>query len=84
VGVIIMGVFYGYSFWMDRIFAMNECGCYYGCILWVFFLDGQKFDNEYGNVGVMGVYVYVSFILHLNYLTMSHDFMVYNVHLLDI
>ncbi len=34
----------------QRVFAMNECGCY-GCILWVLFLDGQNFGNECGYYG---------------------------------
>ncbi len=41
----VMGVFYGYSFWMDRIVAMNVgiMGVFYGSTL----LDGQTiFGNE--------------------------------------
>jgi hypothetical protein len=52
MNVGVMGVFYGYSFWMDRNFAMNECGCY-GCVLWVPFWMDRNFAM---NVGAMGVF----------------------------
>jgi hypothetical protein len=33
----VMGVFYGYSFWMDRIVAMNVgvMGVFYGVLFWM-------------------------------------------------
>jgi hypothetical protein len=45
-----MGVFYGYSFWMDRILAMNM-GMWVGCHVCI--------NNA--NVGIMGVFYGYSF-----------------------
>jgi hypothetical protein len=43
--VDVMSVLLWVPFWMDRNFAMNECGCY-GWYFMGTLLDGQKFCNE--------------------------------------
>jgi len=57
--VHFMGVFYGYSLWMNRILAMN-LGMWMSCLVLMGVFYGYPFGwteiSQWMNVGVMGVF----------------------------
>jgi hypothetical protein len=69
---VIMGVFYGYSFWMDRVLAMNMgivgvMGVFYGYSFWMDRIVAM-------NVGIMGVFYGLLFWMDREFWAMNVEY----------